>query len=114
MAGRLKREEARIAKEIEEREQEEARKMLEAAQKKIGAKRLNIAEGATLDKVTLMNQARHSPPPAHLLLYFSLKTFRVEVSMTLHGHSLHASPDWLRKEPTVASRVCRERDRVLP
>ncbi|EIE20453.1 hypothetical protein COCSUDRAFT_30620 [Coccomyxa subellipsoidea C-169] len=53
---RLKREEARIAKEIEEREQEEARKMLEAAQKKIGAKRLNIADGATLDKATLMNQ----------------------------------------------------------
>ncbi|KAK9917232.1 hypothetical protein WJX75_002153 [Coccomyxa subellipsoidea] len=53
---RLKREEARIAKEIEEREQEEARKMLEAAQKKIGNKRLNIADGATLDKATLMNQ----------------------------------------------------------
>ena len=55
---RLKREEARIAKEIEEREQEEARKMLEAAQKKIGTKRLNIADGATLDKATLMNQVR--------------------------------------------------------
>ncbi len=62
---RLKREEARIAKEIEEREQEEARKMLEAAQKKIGAKRLNIADGATLDKATLMNQVRPTgmPPP---------------------------------------------------
>lgn len=52
---RLKREEQRIAKEIEEREQEEARKLLEQAQKK-GARKLNIAEGAHLDKVTLMNQ----------------------------------------------------------
>lgn len=57
---RLKREEQRIAKEIEEREQEEARKLLEQAQKK-GVKKLNIAEGATLDKATLMNQVRPSP-----------------------------------------------------
>ncbi len=53
---RLKREEARIAKEIEEREQEEARKMLASVQTKIGSKRLNIADGAPLDKATLMNQ----------------------------------------------------------
>ena len=57
---RLKREEQRIAKEIEEREQEEARKLLEQAQKK-GVKKLNIAEGAPLDKATLMNQVRRSP-----------------------------------------------------
>lgn len=55
-SGRLKREEQRIAKEMAEREQEEARKLLEAAQKKIGGKRLNIADGATLDKDTLMSQ----------------------------------------------------------
>ncbi len=52
---RLKREEQRIAKEIEEREQEEARKLLDQAQKK-GAKKLNIADGQHLDKNTLMNQ----------------------------------------------------------
>ncbi len=52
---RLKREEQRIAKEIEEREQEEARKLVEQAQKK-GVKKLNIADGAPLDKATIMNQ----------------------------------------------------------
>ncbi len=52
----MKREEARIAAEMEEREQEEARKLLEAAQKKMGAKRLHIAEGAHLDKQQLMTQ----------------------------------------------------------
>jgi hypothetical protein len=57
-ARRLKREEARIAAEMEEREQEEARKLLEAAQKRMGAKRLVIAEGAHLDKQQLMTQAR--------------------------------------------------------
>jgi hypothetical protein len=59
---RLKREEARIAKEMEEREQEEARRLLEAAQKKIGSKRLNIADGATLDKASLMNQVPAAGP----------------------------------------------------
>ena len=54
-ARRLKREEQRIAKEMEEREQEEARKLLEQANKK-GVRKLNIAEGAPIDKATLMNQ----------------------------------------------------------
>ena len=54
----MKREEARIAAEMEEREQEEARKLLEAAQKKMGAKRLHIAEGAHLDKQQLMTQVQ--------------------------------------------------------
>ena len=40
---------------MEEREQEEARKLLEQANKK-GVRKLNIAEGAPLDKATLMNQ----------------------------------------------------------
>ena len=57
---RLKREEQRIAKEIEEREQEEARKLLEQAQGKKGVKKINIADGAPLDKATLMNQVRSS------------------------------------------------------
>ena len=58
---RLKREEQRIAKEIEEREQEEARKLLEQAQMKKGVRKLNIADGAPLDKVTLMNQVTLRP-----------------------------------------------------
>ena len=58
---RLKREEQRIAKEIEEREQEEARKLLEQAQSKKGVKKINIADGAPLDKATLMNQVHASP-----------------------------------------------------
>ena len=64
LPGRMKREEARIAAEMEEREQEEARKLLEAAQKRMGAKRLVIAEGAHLDKQQLMTQARPCCPPA--------------------------------------------------
>ena len=52
----MKREEARIAAEMEERDQEEARKLLEAAQKRMGSKRLNIVDGAHLDKQQLMTQ----------------------------------------------------------
>ena len=55
-ARRLKREEQRIAKEMEEREQEEARKLLEQANTKKGVRKLNIADGAPIDKATLMNQ----------------------------------------------------------
>lgn len=48
--------------------------MLEAAQKKIGNKRLNIADGATLDKATLMNQVSwpQSPqPPLNAFLNYT-------------------------------------------
>lgn len=47
--------------------------MLEAAQKKIGNKRLNIADGATLDKATLMNQVSwlRSPQPQFECLFES-------------------------------------------
>ncbi len=72
---RLKREEARIAKEIEEREQEEARKMLASVQTKIGSKRLNIADGAPLDKATLMNQV-------HLSLALAVESFYLQSSAT--------------------------------
>ena len=41
---------------MEEREQEEARKLLEQANTKKGVRKLNIAEGAPIDKATLMNQ----------------------------------------------------------
>lgn len=57
-ARRLKREEQRIAKEMEEREQEEARKLLEQANTKKGVRKLNIADGAPIDKATLMNQVK--------------------------------------------------------
>ena len=45
---------------MEEREQEEARKLLEQANKK-GNRKLNIAEGAPIDKATLMNQVTSQP-----------------------------------------------------
>ena len=43
---------------MEEREQEEARKLLEQANTKKGVRKLNIADGAPIDKATLMNQVK--------------------------------------------------------
>lgn len=61
-ARRVKREEDRIQREIQEREEEEARNLLAEARKR-GTKVAKLKEGEKLDKRTVQVCTAHSPSP---------------------------------------------------